>query len=116
MKKRMLLLLLALVLGLQICASAVEPKYLTVTPSISFSGSTATCSVYVEETDDNAYIVVTMKLWADNRVLQTWTKTGLGEVELIRTASATKGETYTLEVSVMVNGISKPTRSVTKTY
>lgn len=116
MKKRAVLLLLVLVLTMQICAVAVEPRSVAITPTLTFSGSTATCQATVYETTANSYLVVTMKLWADNQCLKTWTKTGVDRVLITETAPATKGETYTLTVDVMVNGITKPRYSITKTY
>lgn len=114
MKKIALLLVLVMVLSVPVTAST--PRITSVIPSLTFSGNTANCKCTVLEDSQYAYIVVTMRLKSGNTILKEWSAAGNECVSISKTATVTKGQTYTLTIDVMVNGTSRPQRSVTKTY
>ena len=85
-------------------------------PKLSFSGTTATCSVIIRSgASSTDKISVTAKLWNGRTCLKTWTASGTGRVSLSKTATVSKGKTYKLTVDYTVNGVKQPQKSVTRT-
>lgn len=83
--------------------------------NLTFSGTTANCRASVEANEPSYYLVVTMKLYHGNQLLKQWSQSSNGSVYLQKTHTVTKGQTYKLTMELMVNGTSRPSRSVTKT-
>lgn len=84
-------------------------------PGLSFSGTTATCSleVYAEHATDA--IVATVKLKHGNSVVKQWTNlTDIGILDFSDTAGVSHGETYTLQVTLTINGSPYPVADVTR--
>lgn len=96
-----LLLLLALMLPITAQAAPRSPR---ATPSISFSGTTATDS-----------ISLTAKLWKGSECIATWTASGTGTLKFSKTKTVEKGSTYKLTADATVNGTKLPTASATGT-
>ena len=114
MRKRVLALTLALVFVLGISAQAVQPRYAQITPSISFTGTTAKCTVSVRASNDTDKIAITAKLYRGGTLLATWTKSGTGSVTLSEKTTVTKNFSYTLESNVTSNGVKQSVSPVTK--
>lgn len=102
MKKRVIILILAAVLLLAIPTQAVS-RATTCMPSLTFEGMTAKCGIVVlGGTHDE--IEVTLSLWHGNQLLATWSEEGTGYLSMAETATVTRGNTYTLEVDLTING------------
>lgn len=109
-----LTLLLLLALMLPITAQAA-PRYPKVAPSISFSGTTATCKVSVRGDSTSDSISLTAKLWKGSECIATWTASGTGTLNFSKTKTVEKGSTYKLTADATVNGTKLPTASATGT-
>ena len=115
MKKTIwLTLLLLLALMLPITAQAA-PRSSSAKPSLSFSGTTATCKVTVYGTGTKDSISLTAKLWKGSECIATWTASGTGTLKVSKTKTVEKGSTYKLTADATVNGTKLPTASVTGT-
>lgn len=115
MKKIALLLSIIIVLTIPLNTMAATPWAIKTTPQITFSGTSATCTVRTYADTSYDYIVLVIKLWHDSEVLYTWTATGTGSVSFSRTVAVESGETYRLAVETTVNGSAKPSASYTAT-
>lgn len=105
MKKRMIPLALALVMLLALCisANAAEPRFQGVTPTLTFSGTTANCSVNI--VDPGAEINATITLWNGSRVVDSWSGSGVSVLYVSGSCLVSEGVTYTLKVTGMVDGV-----------
>lgn len=83
-------------------AEAAETRAATVFPYLSFSGTTANCSVSV--TAFGKDISVTMQLCQGDTVLETWCGSGRSTVSLSEEKIVSQGNTYTLKVSGTIGG------------
>lgn len=120
MKKTAFVLALALILSVTTTAYAAVPEEITpfvlsVYPQITFDGETANCTVTVIGDNMNDSISITMRLWSGNVCCATWTAAGSGYLQVNRTKTVTAGLEYRLTVDVTINGITKPTASVSGT-
>lgn len=115
MRKRVLALSLILALVLGITAQAAETWTLRTEPSISFSGTTATCKATARSDKISDSISLTVELWQGSTCLKTWTASGKGSVTLSKSATVEKGKTYKLTADVTVNGVKQTTKSTTAT-
>lgn len=106
MKKMAFLLAFILVISAPLTVFA-STYALTVRPALSFDGTTATCEVTVVGNTMSDFIEVEMKLMHGNTCLATWSAEGYGFVNLERYANVTKGQTYTVVVTVTMNGVSQ---------
>lgn len=83
------------------------------TGSLTFSGTTATCSGSVD--DLNKSIVATMTLYHGSTPVASWSENGTSYVDFYGTCTVTKGQSYTLIISGTVNGTPFSTTPITKT-
>ena len=105
MKKRVLPLVLAL--ALSVCAGAATPRYdavHTVEPTLTFSGRTAQCELYIRSKVTPVDVNLTMALYplGGSRALATWPVTRTGTTT--QTYPVTIGESYTLTITGTVSG------------
>lgn len=103
MKKRILSLTLLAVMVLSLTAHA-STWALSGQPKLSISGTTATCSATYESTDPDDEIKVILTLWCGESIVNSWSKTGMGEVSMRETCKVVKGNTYDLVMMPVVNG------------
>ncbi|MGM9889866.1 MAG: hypothetical protein ACI317_03450 [Floccifex porci] len=115
MKKRLLVFTIVAVLLFAIPTEAATTRALKVSPSLSFSGTTATCSVLVMADRPSDQIELTMKLWDGSKCIKTWSTTGNGNLLLEKNAAVVMGKTYKLTADISINGTGKPTVSITGT-
>ena len=77
-------------------------------PSLSFTGTTANCTLYIKAYDDSAKITATLTLIRENtdgteKVVKTWPDlSDTGSLTFSGTKSVSSGQTYRLEVSSTV--------------
>ena len=109
--KRILFLMMVLIL---LFSSVVYAATVAVgTPSLTFSGTTATCKITVIQSGKP--INVTLELYQGSTLIDSWTKSGSGTVRVTGTHSVTSGVTYRLEASGTINGVPFTATPVTKT-
>lgn len=113
MKKRIIPLIIIFVLLLSISANAVETRAVSVTPSLSFSGTTAKCSVSIIETGKE--IEATLELWCGNTRIDSWSDSGTSYLVIREECGVTKGNTYTLKVILTVDNQSVPVHDLVRT-
>jgi len=99
MRKQLLSIILAIAIVFSLCvpALAVEPRANTVSPSLTFSGTTANCSVTISAV--NKDISATLWLWHGDDLVASWSDSGETFVGISGSADVEKGETYMLTVT-----------------
>lgn len=111
MKKAALLLVIILVISMPLSVSAA-PRFLTINPTLSFTGTTAECEVMVVGNNTSEHIEVTMKLMRGSYCEATWNASGYGYVYMYEEEDVTKNITYTLVVEVTVNSVASSPVSI----
>lgn len=106
MKRRIMSFAAVLVLMVAMCASAlaIEPRATQINPSLTFTGTTANCSVVIVSPGDD--IDATLELWRGNTLVGSWPGEGTSYVSISGTCGVSKGVTYTLKVSGTIDDIS----------
>lgn len=115
MKKGTIALLLVVLLTLMIplSANATTPRATAIVPGLSFSGSTATCTLTVSA-DSSDSIYATIRLWRGSTCLKTWYKSATELLTFRDTVVVSQSNTYTLTADVSINGNAQPQSSVTR--
>jgi len=103
MKKRGIALFLALLLVFSISANAAQTRDQRASLSLSFSGTTANCSVYVVEPGVN--ITAVLSLWNGSTLVDSWSGSGATALVVSGSCPVVKGQTYTLKVTGTINGV-----------
>ena len=116
MRKGAILLVMALLLTMIVPAYAAQTRTVRVTPSISFSGSTATCKATIRGENATDVITATVTLWRGGSYVRSWNATSIGTLSFTGTAAAVSGSSYRLVVAYSINGETKPSHSITRTY
>ena len=103
MKRRIVPVVLVLVMAVSMCTAAhAAARAVTVTPTLSFSGTTANCSVSI--TKAGKEIDVTLELWCGSTFIDSWSATAMNYVRISESHSVVSGRTYTLKVTGTVGG------------
>lgn len=115
MKRRFAAAILACLMTVALVTSAyaAEARAIVATPSLSFSGTTATCKLSVIK--PGAAIDTTLELWSGNTLLASWSGTGTSRVIISKTKTVTRGQSYTLKAHGTVGGATLTVAPVTKT-
>ena len=95
-----------------IYAEAASLRTATIWPSMAFDGTTAQCSVSVTADHFTDDIEIVVKLWRNGQCIKTWEDSGTGYLIFDKTATVTKGYTYTMTVDATLDGVVQPTVSV----
>lgn len=105
-----------LVLAVSFPSKAANTAYVSAWPGLSYSGTTATCSLTVYAGYSTDSIEATVKLMHGSTTVKQWTNlTANGYLLFSDTANVTHGETYTLQITLKVNGVSYTVADTTKT-
>ncbi len=117
MKRRMLVLILVILIfvSLPIHALANTPRIIVIAPRLSFSGTTATCTLQVTGHYATDRIEAVLKLWDGNTCLQTWNLSGTLVLTFSDTYSVIRNHEYTLTADVTINDVARPRVSFTGT-
>ncbi len=115
MKKRMIPMAVLFMFMLSISAQAVQLRAIRSTPSLTFSGTTATCSVDCKSGNSTDRLSVTLTLWQESTWVDSWTSSGTGRVLISEQCIAKSGKDYKLVLSYTVNGQAQSSVSVTGT-
>lgn len=115
MKRKFAAAILACLMTVALITSAyaAEARAITVSPILSFSGTTASCKLSVAK--PGAAIEATLELWSGNTLLASWSGTGTSRVIISKTKTVTRGQSYTLKVHGTVGGATLTVAPVTKT-
>lgn len=95
---------------------AASQRSLSIQPSISYSGNTATCTVRIIGNSTAEHLEATIKLWRGELCIATWNETGNGYIFFSETAAATQGNIYTMTIDLSINNIAQDTVSISKRY
>lgn len=121
MKKRLLTVLIALLLLFALPASTYAKipemdsiESITIQPSLSFDGNTAYCGLNATGNSYSDTVYATLKLWRGSTLLNTWYAYGTYQVIMDKTATVSYGYTYKLTADVIINGVARPTVTVTR--
>ena len=99
MKKRISALVLVLALMASVTASARWEDTYTISPTLTFSGTTAVCGVTIIAENSSVDIDCTVKLMRGGSTIATWPLSGKGQATLNKTMGCTSGQTYTLQIT-----------------
>ena len=116
LKRRILVFLIVTLIfaSMPIYALANTSRIIVVTPTLSFTGTTANCSLHVTANYLSDEIDAVIKLWDGSTCLKTWTATGTGVLVFSDSYEVTWNREYTLTADVEINDISRPRVSITK--
>lgn len=112
--KRMILFVVILMLLISLPVYALESRAVSINPTLSFTGTTATCKVQIFGNTSTDDISATIKLWQGNSCIETWTEASTGYLIFNDTATVTKGKTYKLTVDAVIDGREMSTAYVEK--
>lgn len=118
MRKRILAVLMPVLLVCLLTAQAVCAADLRAaggTPSLSFDGTTAICSVICQGNRTTDKIEATLTLYQGSTTVDSWSASGTRKVSFSGECAVRSGKTYRLELTCSINGVEKPSVSVTKT-
>lgn len=104
LKKRGLILSFFLALVLTTTAYAQDMRLNYSYATISFSGTTANCCVFIPGNNDSDTISATIELRCGSQTIKTWNEYSSGILDFQDAVSVTKGKTYELVVEYTVNG------------
>ena len=100
---------------LAISAHAASARTIDVYPSLTFNGTSATCTVTIlgERTTDR--ISAVMELWQGNILIDDWSASASGILKIDETATVERNKTYKLTVNYTVNGVAQTPVSISRT-
>lgn len=114
MRKRIICMMLLITMAFVIPANAAT-RTISVVPDIEFDGTRATCSVLIVGNRTTDEIEATMELRQGDRLIDDWSASGNGFLEISETVTVSRSTTYTLTIEYSVNGDSKTPVSISRT-
>ena len=106
MKKIALLLAIVLLVAAPLSVQAATPRTVSISPVLSFTGTTANCSVTIDASNINHQIIATIRLMQGNVCYKTWTVIDTGSLSWSdNTVTVASGKTYQLRVDAVINGV-----------
>lgn len=81
MKRKIVVLMAVLALVLALPAYAVSTRAARALPSLTFDGTTATCTVKITGSRPSDEITATIELTQGSKTIETWTESGTGVLE-----------------------------------
>ena len=76
----------------------------------------ATCKAEIDANKETDVITATVTLWRDGSYVRSWNATAIGTLSFTGTAVAVSGGSYRLVVAYSINGETKPSHSISRTY
>ncbi len=114
MKKALyILMLVCIILFVNIVPAHADSMRSPAIPQLTFSGTTANCSVNIKQTGKT--ISATLDLWYGSICVASWHDTGVSRLNISETIGVGHGKTYTLSVYGTIDGVPFSGGSVTKT-
>ena len=114
MRKRIICMMLLITMAFVIPANAAT-RTISVVPDIEFDGTRATCSVLIVGNRTTDEIEATMELRQGGRLIDDWSASGNGFLEISETVTVSRSTTYTLTIEYSFNGDSKTPVSISRT-
>lgn len=113
--KRYLTIIAAVALVLSISCYAVSSRAVDVYPTLTFSGTQATCKATIMGQSSTDRIVATMYLYRGSTLIDSWGASGTGVLRMEESATVSRNKTYTLTVNYSVNGITQNPVTISRT-
>lgn len=114
MKRRIVPFVLVLILAISLCTTAfAAARAVTVIPTLSFSGTTANCSV--NATKLGKEISLTLELWCGKTLIDSWSDSATSRLTISESHRVVSGKTYTLKVTGTIGGEAISSTPVTGT-
>lgn len=108
MRRGIIMVAVIIALMIPMTAHAAIARTIRIYPELSFSGTTATCSVTVVADSTKDEVEATIELWEGSVCVRTWQVSGDGSIAFEKSVSVSKGRTYTLAANISINGVSQP--------
>lgn len=116
MKKRNFILATLLVCILfTVSAQAIELRATGGTPSLVFNGTTAKCSAICGGGKSSDTVEATLTLYQGTTYIDSWNDSGKDSLNFSGSCKVERGKTYKLVLTYSVNGVEKPSVTVTNT-
>lgn len=116
MKRRSFALVTLLVCILfTVSAQAIEPRVVRGTPSLVFSGTTAQCSALCSGGKSSDTVEATLTLYQGTTYIDSWSDSGKDSLSFSGSCKVERGKTYKLVLTYSINGVEKPSVTVTNT-
>ena len=115
MKKRIFAFSALVILVLAISAQAIEPRESVQRPRLTFSRTTAFCSVNCLGDKDSDQVEATLTLYQGTTYVDSWSGSGTGRASVSGSCGVTSGKSYKLVLTYSINGSSKPSVSIAAT-
>lgn len=115
MKKRICMMVVAFMMVLSIPVEAAVLRTIYKTADLSFTGTTANCTLFVNCEKSKDKVSAEVDLVHNGTSLQHWSPSGTGSLALSETVAVEKGKTYTLVAVITVNGEKQHPVSISKT-
>ena len=116
MKRRNIALVTLLVCILfTVSVQAIEPRVVRGTPSLVFNGTTAQYSALCSGGKSSDTVEATLTLYQGTTYIDSWSDSGKDSLSLSGSCEVQRGKTYKLVLVYSVNGVEKPSVSVTNT-
>jgi len=93
-----------LLLVLSISVQAAQLRAVSNRPTLSFSGTTASCYVNCKGASTSDDLYATLTLYQGNTYVDSWSDSGTGSVFVSGQCAAKSGRDYKLVLSYTVNG------------
>lgn len=113
MRKIICVLLAIMLVAAPVTASAAA-RTANIMVSLTYSGTTATCSVIAVSDYSTDELTCVLKLWNGSTCVATWYGSGSGYLSMSKTKAVTSGVEYTLTADVTINDVAQPQASTTK--
>lgn len=114
MRRIICVILVIMLIAAPVTASAATARTANIIVSLSYSGTTATCSAVAISDYTTDEITCVLKLWNGSTCVATWYGSGSGYLSMSKTKAVTSGVEYTLTADVTINGVAQPQASITK--
>lgn len=111
LKKRILSMLLLTTLLLTTGAQAMDLRFSTNRPMLLFRAGQAECSVLCKGDGPSDTVDVTLTLYEDGNYVDSWSKSGKGQVSISGKHKAVSVKLYRLTSSYSINGGSRMSAS-----
>lgn len=108
--------MIAIIISVSIHVKAADEALISAMPKLSFTGTTATCSLKVYANYSTDHIEASVKLMHGSTIIKQWNNlSDYGYMDFSDTATVVSEYTYTMKVTLKVNGVSYNVADITKT-
>lgn len=114
-KTRFFAVVLLVVMSLCMAAQAADMRAAGGKPILSFTGTTANCSVTCKGNNTSDQVSANLTLYQGKTQVDSWSGSGKGKVSLSGQHKVTSGKSYTLTLTYSINGVSQSSKSATGT-